>query len=671
MNKLFSKNSIFTKIVFFTMAFSLLVPSFAFAKCSCEKDTYLNVIALDADGQKVEDVNFYIYRQEKDVNGDKVLGQGLGRGKIKVMGNEKVKIKLCNETDTLAIEYYLGKNSAEKFYIWDIQINCGETKDVELFLSSANIVLRDASQQLLKDIKFDIYSTVKDYNNKIVANERVFKGLTTGNTGQKTVYLKEGIYIIRITPSVKNLDLIEKTFIVAKNKQTDVVYTLSTIKIGVIDAVEDIFKKTSFKLYVNTKVNGVEFYKYLLTDKTLDTGYKTYLVPVGDYKIEIIDSQKQYSNEYEFILTDGAQKSIIHSADSIRLQILEPNRSAAENRLVTIYTPSVHKDKKGEKLFKGNTDENGYVEFSLDEPGIYSLEVEGIYSGANYFKKQFYFDQTMTRDYRYTLSTLILYLEKDGKLLTNQNFKVYASDEYFGVKSDLVGSFYTNSQGYSELFLPPEKFFIEVKDFGLYPVTLTEGIVNSIHVSMNTPAVPATPGITNPQTTNQPSNTPNNSAPAPVSSIQPHENNLYLYDADKDGLSDFEEENIYRTNPAAADSDGDGYNDKIEIANGYNPNGAGKFTYANFSYGKPRAALNVEKTEADFLKQALKEKTGQKELKISAKNWHTVVNAYIYGGYTIDELAAVISYGAPKVHPTIPASSWRKSADYQTVYVIQ
>lgn len=46
-------------------------------------------------------------------------------------------------------------------------------------------------------------------------------------------------------------------------------------------------------------------------------------------------------------------------------------------------------------------------------------------------------------------------------------------------------------------------------------------------------------------------------------------------DTDQDGLTDVQEE-LYETDPAKADTDGDGFSDKMEIDNGYNPNGAGK-----------------------------------------------------------------------------------------------
>lgn len=42
-------------------------------------------------------------------------------------------------------------------------------------------------------------------------------------------------------------------------------------------------------------------------------------------------------------------------------------------------------------------------------------------------------------------------------------------------------------------------------------------------------------------------------------------------DTDKDGLSDYEETNVYGTSPYLADTDSDGYDDKKEIAGGHDP----------------------------------------------------------------------------------------------------
>ena len=48
-----------------------------------------------------------------------------------------------------------------------------------------------------------------------------------------------------------------------------------------------------------------------------------------------------------------------------------------------------------------------------------------------------------------------------------------------------------------------------------------------------------------------------------------------LVDSDGDGLSDADEYNQWKTNPAEKDTDGDGFNDGDEVSKGYNPNGSG------------------------------------------------------------------------------------------------
>jgi len=47
-------------------------------------------------------------------------------------------------------------------------------------------------------------------------------------------------------------------------------------------------------------------------------------------------------------------------------------------------------------------------------------------------------------------------------------------------------------------------------------------------------------------------------------------------DTDDDGLSDYQEIQLYETNPLKVDTDGDTYPDGEEVKNGYNPNGPGK-----------------------------------------------------------------------------------------------
>ncbi len=57
-------------------------------------------------------------------------------------------------------------------------------------------------------------------------------------------------------------------------------------------------------------------------------------------------------------------------------------------------------------------------------------------------------------------------------------------------------------------------------------------------------------------------------------------------DSDKDGITDYDEVNLYKTNPFAADTDGDGFIDSAEITRGYNPHNSAP--EALVAYQSPR-----------------------------------------------------------------------------------
>ncbi|MCD4705777.1 hypothetical protein K8R61_01725, partial [bacterium] len=84
-----------------------------------------------------------------------------------------------------------------------------------------------------------------------------------------------------------------------------------------------------------------------------------------------------------------------------------------------------------------------------------------------------------------------------------------------------------------------------------------------------------------------------------------------------------------------------------------------------FAYSKKRlSSLAEEKTQAKILKQKLENILGKGRIGVSSRNWHILVNSYIYGGYNSEEIADTIKNGPQAVHPKIQADSWRKSKNY-------
>lgn len=143
--------------------------------------------------------------------------------------------------------------------------------------------------------------------------------------------------------------------------------------------------------------------------------------------------------------------------------------------------------------------------------------------------------------------------------------------------------------------------------------------------------------------------------------------NRDLSDSDLDGL-DNHEESLRSTDPNLADTDLDGYSDLAEVQNGYDPLTAlnEKIAKPEFIYSKTRLqALEIEQREAQILKLELTKRLGSARVSRAQKSWGALVNAYIYGRYTVAEIADTILHGPRAVHPTIPASVWRGTTNYK------
>ncbi len=627
----------------------LFLPSQAKAE-----DVYstLEVMAKDPQGIKVQNVNFNVFEQAIDINGNPFFGPMRASGYIKESGLQEIKVKLnTNTTQTVVIEYFIQNRPHEKFILWNLQISPNQTQNVVLTFSSVRIVLKDASGQLLKDLPFDIYSVAQDILGNKVAKDRLYESQKTGITGENIFYFTLGDYILRIKyPGINNLNALDYLFSINKDRQTDLTYVLSDIKVSARDFNDNLKTNAEFKIY--KKDNNYD-YKELATLNTSSEGVKKILLPAGDYKLEFKDNAGNFNKVFEFSLASGQEREFIYSQGSFRLKVLDPDKDPIVNLRVTIY--KFADDQKQSQSFWAITDGNGLIELPLIS-GNYLAEIEGFYGSLKYTTQTFYVSDDSSNYLEYILSKVRIYLQNSANQnYKNQVFTVYRY--YYDSQGNLktgeeIGSFSTGYQGYGEIFLPPGQYIIKIGgQNSLYPISIDSEKLNNIYLTVRENL--------NAQTTPDNSQQYSN----PVSTVMVPDS-LYDVDSDGDGLANFEEYYIWQTDPYNPDTDGDGYIDSIEIKYGYNPRGPGKYTYPKYSYGKPRvSSLSIEQDKAVYLKEELVRRIGR-SLGVNAKDWPTIVNAYIYGGYTINEIKDTLVYGPGMVHPTIPAVSWRKAIQY-------
>ncbi len=137
-------------------------------------------------------------------------------------------------------------------------------------------------------------------------------------------------------------------------------------------------------------------------------------------------------------------------------------------------------------------------------------------------------------------------------------------------------------------------------------------------------------------------------------------NVLSFIDTDKDGVNDFDEKNVFKTDPLNTDTDGDGFSDGQEASTGHDPKDpAPSASIAFYAYGKPRMEIKSERAcYNDFVKRfnVLK---GKKTVKKSFLDF--AKKASCYGGYNDSNILASLK-DSSLVHASIPASAWTKRA---------
>ncbi len=74
--------------------------------------------------------------------------------------------------------------------------------------------------------------------------------------------------------------------------------------------------------------------------------------------------------------------------------------------------------------------------------------------------------------------------------------------------------------------------------------------------------------------------------------------------------------------------------------------------------------LTWETNRATALRTGLEEYFGAGLIPISDTNWSTVVNAYAYGGYSVQAICQAIRYGGYTVSPTIHSEDWQTHQSY-------
>ncbi|MBI5731785.1 MAG: hypothetical protein HY982_00290 [Candidatus Magasanikbacteria bacterium] len=142
------------------------------------------------------------------------------------------------------------------------------------------------------------------------------------------------------------------------------------------------------------------------------------------------------------------------------------------------------------------------------------------------------------------------------------------------------------------------------------------------------------------------------------------------YDSDGDGIKDGDEINYWLSDPKKFDSNDDGIDDKTSVIQGFNPM-ASRQNLTLYRVHRMES-LAEEKKLAEYLKRALDNYLGRGRWHTRGKSdWFKVVNAYLYGGYNIKEIAAYVKGDSHAISAETLATVWREERNLAKIQDIQ
>lgn len=279
--------------------------SFAFRSASaigaCKSTAYpVHVITRDANGTLLPGMNFVIYEEKTNPDGNPYFGKTLASGKTDAGGQSDMVCISAVNPPPYAVKVYESNANYGYTTMWSSAMDYNSDsflRAANVKLGSLTVVLRDSDGTVIKDAPFDVYLQSFDINNepiidetKVNADKLVFSNYNTGAYGARTNYLGPGRYVVRIRATGGKDNIYVWNQEIKANTDTLLDYKVSTLKVILEDGYGALVKNQKLSIYKQGyDVRGKAILGTLVAqDLTTGTGgvATAYLRP-GAYAVKI------------------------------------------------------------------------------------------------------------------------------------------------------------------------------------------------------------------------------------------------------------------------------------------------------------------------------------------------------------------------------------------------
>ncbi|MCX6740671.1 MAG: hypothetical protein NTZ49_05610 [Candidatus Parcubacteria bacterium] len=546
----------------------------------CRKyDTKITVSARNEKGEFIPDVSFSIYTQVADVYGNPKPDILLATAKVSpYTGKGQVTLK---KSGPFALKIFHKNSAVGVFWFYnELNIICGESRELSESLSGINFILRDGEGNLKKDTKFKVYTQRQDVDgNPIREKEDLVGEFDTSSEGNAIIYVSEktrsvdgkGVSYYMMESEIPGNSFKHWGVKVNLNKTTIVNYNFSDLIAEFINANGTRLMQKDIDLY-STDLNLKGEYilgKKLTTAKTDNNGLVLFEYPTGSYALSLQDSLKSDSPFWGINIPEQHRSRYSLKVNNTRALI---EGFGAIKPVLNIYALNTDVNGfqyRGTKLTTFNFPQGGqYLDMQL-KPAPYLFT---IILGTKEYGNAFYADNDKFQE-------ILIKNDKLYEVLPMQRFsmEIPPADRPGGATSNVVDkALVSRLKGYILLQVEAngEAWYVDPKTEKRYYMRNGEVAYEAMRkfgVGIST----------------------NDLQKIPIGL----DDRLQEIDTDGDGLFDKLEDGL-GTDRLIKDTDEDGFDDGVEIKSGYDPlAGSGKKLVYDLTFAanqKGKILLQVE-----------------------------------------------------------------------------
>jgi len=510
---------------------------------ACEAETGLTLVTKNLAGEHIPGLGYVLYEQTTDADGEPAIGPQVFSGQVNEHGRGLETFN-PDPRKKYILKIYDQDKKVGAFWYYDLAFSCGEDREITKKLPALNVVLRNGDNDLLKNNRFSLYTQKTDVDgNPIKQKDSLVSRPKTSEKGVATLYVgfgrpydekRNGTYVFSAQFNGKEYN--KYGIKVTPDQNIDFEYLFSDIILEVKDAQGGSYPDKRIRLHEQaTNLKGdYELGQRLAANKTDKNGEDLFQHPAGYYAAAMKDSSGRDITFWN-----------VHIKDRMRsYQTLKPNltrihlKTEASVPKVHIYKLKEESDNifaRDKKIMAQKVKETDYADINLAQGPYLAVDKhnQDEFGQAFYAMNGKFQEISIARTQNYSLDAGQRFrLEKPATTRTlSERLKGHILLQVEGRGE----AWYVNPNDRKRYYMKDgETAYDMMRNFGL---GITTADLQKIPLGVN----------------------------------KRFEGNDY----DADYVPDKMEEAI-GTDPRAADSDGDGYDDGTEIAHDYNPLGPGK-----------------------------------------------------------------------------------------------